>query len=326
LIGTTLDGKYQIVRLLGEGGMGAVYEAVHVGTLERVAVKVVARRLLEGGPRSASRFWREAEASGALDDPHIVRTFHAGRDAATGDLYLAMERLVGEDLHHLLARVGPLRPDVALRVAAQALSGLVHAHAAGVVHRDIKPANLFLARGGDGEITVKILDFGLATIWSGALTANLTRTGDVFGSPHYMAPEQAEGLRDVDGRADVWSLGCTLYHALSGRAPLSHIANLRWLIVAICATPAEPLETRAPWVPPEVAAIVRRSLEIDRALRCPSAAAMLEAIAPLVPAGAAIREEELVGAGPDAGRALAGDETTISSTVLEPSTRHGSSG
>src|SRR5262249_54463465 len=153
---------------LGEGGMGAVYEALHIATLRRVAVKIINPDLPFPVAETVSRFRREAKAAGAIDSPHIVQILDAGEDEPTRTLYLVMEHLSGEDLQHLIDRAGPLRPDAALRVAAQALLGIQKAHEAGVIHRDIKPANLFLAHR-DGEITVKILDFGIAKITADAL-------------------------------------------------------------------------------------------------------------------------------------------------------------
>jgi serine/threonine-protein kinase len=302
LIGATIAGQFTLLRKLGSGGMGSVYEARREGTPELVAVKVLHEGVVEPGSRGASRFRREAAAAAALDGPHIVRVLDSGIDPATGAPYLAMERLEGGDLQQWIERVGPLAPGAALRVAGQALLGLARAHEAGVVHRDVKPANLFFARGGSGDVTVKLLDFGLAKILASPLslphTAGLTRTGEVFGSPLYLSPEQAQSTRDVDARTDLWSLGGTLYFMLAGRAPHQHVQNLRRMLIAICATAAPPLRSLAPWVSPEVAALVHRAIEIDPARRFQSAASMLEAIRVLL-GGASLdlREDMLVGAG-----------------------------
>jgi eukaryotic-like serine/threonine-protein kinase len=297
LIGETLDRKYKLVGLLGEGGMGSVYEARHTGTSRRVAVKLIRPDKLAPGGTAESRFRREARAAGAIRSPHIVEILDSGTDEATGHLYLVMEHLAGEDLKHLLDRRGPLPCDVALRIAGQALAGLARAHAAGVVHRDIKPANLFLAREDEGSVRVKVLDFGVAKVrpdpLRGPETLGLTDTGGFLGSPLYMSPEQVQSSKDVDARADVWSLGCVLYAALAGRAPHQDIESFGRLIVAICGTPAPPLRDVAPGVPEEVAAVVHRALAIDPAERTPSAAAMLEAIRALSPGGLALREEML---------------------------------
>jgi serine/threonine-protein kinase len=305
LLGATLDRKYKLVRLLGEGAMGSVYEALHNRTGRRVAVKLIksSQLALDADPTSdsASRFRREARAAGALDSPHVVQILDSGEDAATGALYLVMERLEGEDLQHLIDREGRLPPTVALIIAGQALLGLQTAHAAGIVHRDIKPANLFLARRGDGEVTVKLLDFGIAKVRSDPLATSaptaITRPGGFLGSPLYMSPEQVRDSKEVDHRADVWSLGSALYCALAGAAPHQDIASIGPLILAICSSPATPVEDRAAGISPEIAAVVRRAIALARDDRWPDATAMLEAIRPLVPEGFALREERLVGLG-----------------------------
>ncbi len=305
LIGETLDRKYRIVRLLGAGGMGSVYEAEHTGTRERVAVKLIRTEKLGSGSEAESRFRREALAASAIDSPHIVRILDSGADEATGDHYLVMEYLVGEDLRALVDRVGPLPAGVALRIAGQALVGLHAAHQAGIVHRDIKPANLFLARRGGGEIQVTVLDFGIAKIHAGratiAHTTGLTTTGGFLGSPLYMSPEQVQNSKDVDHRTDLWSLGTALYAALAGRAPHQDVEFPGKLIVNICGTSAPPLQERAPWVTRELAAVVRRALAIDPGQRWPSAAALLAALQARLPEGSpegfALREEMLCGVG-----------------------------
>jgi eukaryotic-like serine/threonine-protein kinase len=290
LIGETLGQKYEIVRLLGQGGMGAVYEAKHRETRERVAVKVLHSHLLEPGGDGQRRFRREAETARAIRGEHVVRVLDAGTDEATGQLYLVTEYLDGEDLQRLFDRLGPLPPEVALRLAAQTLAGLCEAHEARVVHRDIKPANILLARGPGGALTVKILDFGIAKIRNDSLGLSLaagpTTTGGFLGSPLYMSPEQIQSSRDVDHRTDVWSLGCVLYAALAGRAPHEHLTSVGQILVAICVSPPPPLSEVAPWISPEIAEIVRTALEIRVDARYPSAAAMLGAIRTLVPSDA----------------------------------------
>ncbi|HSN97317.1 MAG TPA: serine/threonine-protein kinase [Candidatus Nanopelagicales bacterium] len=300
MIGETLGQRYEIVRLLGQGGMGSVYEAEHRETRERVAVKVLHGHVLEQGGEGPRRFRREAEAASAIGGEHVARVLDAGTDAATGRMYLVTEHLEGEDLQRLLDRVGPLAPEAALRVALQALAGLRDAHAAGVVHRDIKPANIFLARREGGAICVKLLDFGIAKIRADALGlphgASLTTTAGFLGSPLYMSPEQVESSRDVDHRTDIWSLGSVLYATLAGRAPYEHLGSLGQLLVAICISAPPPLSEIAPWVPAAIADVVHRALTLAPGARTPSAVAMLDAIRRLVPSGA-LREEMLVASG-----------------------------
>ncbi len=161
--GTQIDEKYEIIRQLGEGGMGAVYEARHLGTARRVAVKVISSSLAKG-PEVVARFQREARASGSIDSQHVVQVLDTGIDPATSNPYMVMEYMAGEDLHQLIERLGVLSPDLALRMVAQACQGLGRAHEIGILHRDIKSANLFLAHREGSERVVKILDFGIAKI------------------------------------------------------------------------------------------------------------------------------------------------------------------
>lgn len=291
--GETLDGKYQVVRLLGKGGMGSVYEAVATASGDRVAVKVINAHDTSKDKTLVSRFHREARAATAIDSEHVARVLDTGNDAS-GAPYMVMEYLEGEDLDQVVKRTGPLSPGVALRIMAQACEGLQKAHDARIIHRDIKPANLFLARkpgAGDGEpLTVKLLDFGIAKIkLDQAMVSDatgLTRTGSMLGSPLYMSPEQARGMKDIDNRTDVWSLGCVLYRMLAGRTPHEDIDALGDLIIAICSDLPRNIQDFAPWVTPEVAAAVHGALRFDPAERYASPAAMLEALRPLLVDGA----------------------------------------
>ncbi|WP_438002318.1 protein kinase [Sorangium sp. So ce185] len=297
MIGTIIDGKYRIDKLLGEGAMGSVYAAEHTTTGRRCAIKVISSLDLTRDPKVVQRFQREARAAGSIDTQHITQVLDAGVDRDTKLPFLAMEFLSGEDLQHLLLRTGPLVPDAALRIAVHCCLGLIKAHEAGVVHRDIKPHNLFLARRDAGEIIVKLLDFGIAKVKMDQVNetegADLTKTGSLVGSPLYMSPEQAVGQREIDHRTDIWSLGAVLYQALSGRTPYHDIRALGQLILAICSTPVPPLQNFAPWVPPEIAAVVHRCLEQDPARRFQSAQEMLSTIRPMLPYGWAIQEDML---------------------------------
>ncbi|MEO7095836.1 MAG: serine/threonine-protein kinase, partial [Polyangiales bacterium] len=159
--GRVLSEKYEITRLLGQGGMGAVYEARnHLG--KRYAVKLLLKPELLGDQQLIQRFFREAKASAAIESEHIVEVYDTGVDPSTGFPFIIMEMLKGEDLEHTINRVGALNPMAAARCIAQAANGLGQAHAAGIVHRDIKPANIFMTMRGPGDLVVKILDFGIA--------------------------------------------------------------------------------------------------------------------------------------------------------------------
>ena len=305
-----IDQKYQVVRLLGKGGMGAVYEARHLGTGRRVAVKVILNE--NGLPQHIdvlARFQREARAAGAIESMHITQVLDTGVDPRGGHPYLVMEYLAGEDLNQTLERLGPLPPDLALRIAVQACLGLAKAHEGGVVHRDIKPANIFLARQDAGQIWVKLLDFGIAKAkmeqFASREHAMLTQTGSIVGSPHYMSPEQATGAKTIDPRTDIWSLGVVLYESLAGRTPFAEKDTLGSLIVAICSEPLPPLQQRAPWVPMEVAALVHRALERDPEARFRSVADMVTAMRALLPQGHMVTEEMVAPLPPEARAVIA---------------------
>ncbi len=281
LIDHVIGGKYRITELIGQGGMGTVFEAVHTGTGSRVAIKLIVSNDIK--EEVFVRFQREARAAGQIDSHHIVRIFDMGTDDRSGSPFMVMERLYGEDLSQLMRRVGPLSPQMACAIIAQGALGLAKAHEAGVVHRDIKPANLFLHDGGDnGEVVVKILDFGIAKVLMDVMQRSeeggLTRTGSMLGSPHYMSPEQAQGLRSIDQRSDIWSLGVVLYKMLCGQTPHAHLQTLGQVILAICSQPARPIQELAPWVPPEVALIVHRALQPDPSQRFQSAQEMFGAL------------------------------------------------
>jgi eukaryotic-like serine/threonine-protein kinase len=280
VIGEVVGGRYRVVRQIAAGGMGVIWEAVHVVTGRRVALKIIRIRSIdvEDRPTWMARFAREARAVGGLDSPHIAEVFDASTDDATGQPFMAMELLNGEDVGQLLKRTHALPPEVALRVVGQACVGLARAHRAGIIHRDIKPGNLFLAHEDD-TVTVKLLDFGVAKLEKDdrpeSTEGELTRTGAILGTPSYMSPEQAMGLKQMDQRADLWSLGVVLYRLLCGSLPHPNLEGTGQLIVAICTQPAPSVQIAAPWVPPEIAAIVRRALKIDQQQRYQTAEEML---------------------------------------------------
>jgi eukaryotic-like serine/threonine-protein kinase len=294
---TVADGKYEVVSPIGSGGMGAVYEVRHTGTGRHFALKLVREGSLETDTNSLARFEREVRAAAAVDSEHIVQVVDAGLDPASGRPFMVMELLRGEDLEKLLQRVGPLDPDLALRIAYQAAIGLRKAHEVGVVHRDIKTANLFLAQRDDRTL-VKVLDFGIAKLWkeplADATAEHLTTTGSLLGTPAFMSPEQLRGARTADARTDLWSLGVVLYRSLSRAMP--HTAEtLGELLLAVCTAPARPLQEVAPWVAPEIAALVHRALAIDADRRFQSAREMGEAILALLPRGPELRTGMLAG-------------------------------
>ena len=296
---SVIDDKYRVVRQLGEGGMGAVYEAQNMNTGRRVALKVIVAELLEKEDGIIARFQREARASGAIDSQYVVQVLDSGVDAQTKNPYIVMEYLTGEDLSQLLSRLGQLPPDLVMRIAAQTCLGLDRAHEAGIVHRDIKSANTYLSHKDNGEVVVKLLDFGIAKVRVNHLDDSqdhkLTRTGSMIGSPRYMSPEQARGLKTLDSRSDLWSLGIIMYEALTGVTPTHECQTLGDLILSICAADPRPVQDLAPWVSPELAAVVHRALSRDPDHRFGSAREMYSAItAALGDPSITIREEMLV--------------------------------
>jgi serine/threonine-protein kinase len=271
-VGTTIAGKYHLDRLLGKGGMGAVYEATHTGIDRKFALKLMHAQA-DQAPESEARFEREARAAGRIGHPNIVDVFDFGK-TDEGDPYIVMELCAGESLAERLMR-GPLPQHEACEVAIEMLRALEAAHGAGIVHRDIKPANVFLLPEANGKRAVKVLDFGIAKFVEGDVT--LTHTGAVIGSPLYMAPEQVRAEKDVDARADLWSVGATLYEMVSGEAP--HRAPSHAAVIArIVTVPAAPIRAQHEDVDAQLDAIVLRALSIDKAERFPTATAMRVAL------------------------------------------------
>src|SRR5262245_50849222 len=207
-------GPYVLLDRLGKGGMGQVFLARHRDNGQKVALKVARTSRADSG-RLKARFAREVRAVARLDHPNVVRAIGAGSDHGT--LYLAMEYVPGHDFGRLIASGRPLPPQVVAEYGRQAALGLQHIHDRGLVHRDVKPSNLALADGGR---VVKVLDIGLARHdETDPDNPNLTRTGRLLGSPDYVAPEQASDPRKAGPAADLYSLGCTLYHLLTGSVP-----------------------------------------------------------------------------------------------------------
>lgn len=306
MIGRKLLDKYEITRVIGHGGMGTVYEAREIQAGRRVALKWMHARPFAPDDPDLLRFTQEARIAGRLDSPHVTAVLELARDPETDVPFQVMELLEGEDVRKLVERLGPLEPDVALRIAAQACAGLAAAHAAGVVHRDIKPDNIFLAQK-DGEVVVKLLDFGIAKIRgtpeNAGMTAGftapaipMTQSGQVVGTPLFMAPEQIEGAKHVDARCDVYSMGVTLFAMLTGSPPHGHVKSFVELLHTLVNAPTVPLREAAPWVSEEAAAVVDRARTKEKEARYPDAKALLEALGPLLPNGTALRPDMLRGA------------------------------
>jgi WD40 repeat protein len=229
--------RYRVVRLLGAGGMGAVYEAEHRVMQRLVALKVI-KRAYTANAAALERFRREVRAAARLSHPNIVTT-HDAEDAGETH-FLVMEYVEGTDLGRLVQQCGPLAVDRACEYVRQAALGLQYAFAQGMVHRDLKPHNLMLTRGG----CVKILDFGLARFAGEAALGSVTGSGMVLGTVDYIAPEQADNAHEVDIRSDIYSLGCTLYHLLAGRPPFPSGTPLQKLMAHVNKKPQPLSELR----------------------------------------------------------------------------------
>jgi serine/threonine protein kinase len=272
--GTVLDGTYRLTRLLGLGGMGAVYEANHTGAGKRVAVKVMHRGLM-AYPELLARFRREAKVTSELAHPHVVSVFGIGT-APAGEPYLVMEFLEGEDLQTRLERVGPLPMATVVQIVNQAASALTEAHAAGVVHRDLKPDNVFLVRVAGDAVFAKVVDFGLSKVLKMSAT-KLTVARAVFGTPEFMAPEQAEGRQDaIDHRSDQWSLACLAWFSLTACLPFSGADVSATINQVISAVPTPP-GPGAPPLPPEVEKVLRKAMSKRRSDRFPTIRAFARA-------------------------------------------------
>jgi serine/threonine protein kinase len=265
--GTLLAGKFRIIRRLGEGGMGSVYEIEHEITKHRRALKML-HASMAAIPSIVERFLREASAAGRVGNPHIAETFDAGV-LDTGEPYLVMELLRGEPLSARITR-GRLLVHEVVDLIGQACVGVAAAHAAGIVHRDLKPDNLFVVEI-DGKPFIKILDFGISKFDS-ATTGGmaLTKEGAAMGTPYYMSPEQIRGVANLDARADVYALGVMLYECLSCKRPFEADA-LTHLAILIHAGECEPIERLRQDLPPGFAELVKQAMASDRDKRIQSA-------------------------------------------------------
>ena len=261
----TVLGRYELRRLLGQGGMGAVYEAVHTALQRRVAVKTLRPGAgMDAGLRA--RFVREGQLSARVEHPHVVQVLDVG---ATGELlYLVMECLDGEDLKAILAREGRLGVERALDLLLPVIAGVAEAHREGIVHRDLKPANIFLHRSRDGLVVPKVLDFGIARMLD-APEAELTQTKLAMGTVGYMSPEQVQSARRADAASDQYALGAVLYHCLTGRKPFVGEFNYELMTAVVTGDFPAP-RALAPEVPEAVERVVLRAMHTAPAARFPS--------------------------------------------------------
>jgi len=276
--GSELEGgKYRIVRLLGAGGMGSVFEAEHRDTQRRVAIKCV--HPSQGSePEVAQRLVREAQAAARVRHPNVVDVYDVGRDGSM--VYLVMEFLEGEPLSRPLARRDmPMHTIISLLIAA--MRGVSAVHRQGVVHRDLKPDNIFLAKVADFETPVpKILDFGISKVEArGQELRSLTRSGTTVGTPSYMSYEQLAGETPIDGRTDVYAFGVILYEALTGKLPYEADTFTELIARFSTQTPLAPSELR-PEIPHTLSRVIMWALAREREQRIPTVDALIRELEP----------------------------------------------
>jgi serine/threonine protein kinase len=282
LLGRVLGGRYRLIERLGQGGMGTVYRGTHTLMDKPVAVKIL-RAELATDAEAVARFHREARSASRLDHDHCIRVTDFGQ-SDDGLLFLVMELLDGVSLSHVTRR-GPLPAARAAAVGVAIAEALGHAHEQGIIHRDLKPDNVFLARRPKGREIVKVLDFGLAKLASdSALGPSITRDGTVFGTPEYMAPEQAEGEK-LDNRTDIYGLGVILYQLVTGDVPFSSPNFVALLTKQVAEAPVPPRERRADLdIPPGLELVILRCLEKSRDDRFATAAELADALEPFAAA------------------------------------------
>jgi serine/threonine-protein kinase len=285
--GDVLAGRYRIDRYLGEGAMGVVVAATHVGLQRPVAVKL----LRQAGGEGEVRFVREARIASLLKSEHAGKVLDIGV-SNNGVPYFVMELLEGADLSAVLQKRGPLPLGDAVTYILQACEAVAEAHASGVVHRDLKPANLFLTTGADHTPCVKVMDFGVSKLREE--DGKLTQTGQQLGSPLYMSPEQLNGKKDLDARSDVWALGVVLFQLLTNELPF--LANdLMGLMTQIFLEAPRPFAELRPDVPSGVGNVILCCLEKDRGRRFDTVAALAAALVPYAPERYKVYAERVAG-------------------------------
>jgi serine/threonine-protein kinase len=276
------DGKYQIVRVLGKGGMGTVYQAAQPAMNRMVALKLI-RPDMVARDDAVARFHKEMRVTARVEHPNTVRVYDFGNDH--GKLYLAMEFLAGPSLREVIDRPGKLGVERLVRIARQIAHALGAIHAHGIVHRDLKPDNVILLDSFGERDFVKVLDFGIAKVLEEQL--RLTATGKPIGTPTYMAPEQAMGLA-VDPRTDLYTLGVMLYQMASGRIPFDAVMTESMRLAHAHETP-RPISSLVPDLPPALARLIMQLLEKDPAARPATAAEVAARLDRCLPGAASTR-------------------------------------
>ncbi len=292
-VGMLLLERYRIVCKIGEGGMGAVYEATHELIGRRVAVKCLHPQFASDA-QVVARFQREAQASSMVGNEHIVDVTDMGR-FPDGSPFIVLEFLEGQELGKLIERDGAQPLGRVVHILTQACRALGAAHAKGIVHRDLKPENIYLVERHDDPDFVKVIDFGISKMKEQAesLSGGLTKTGMALGTPYYMSPEQAQGLKDVDQRADVYALGVILFEALTGRLPFE-ADTYPLLMVKIMTEAPPPLRSYRPDLPLGLEQVAQQAMAKNRDERFRSVEELAAALAPF----AHVNDEPVVVAPP----------------------------
>lgn len=258
LVGTTLNERYRIEALIATGGMGRVYRGVHTTLLQPVAIKLLHSHLLNS-PQAAERFFKEARAASKLRHPAIAAVSDYGQ-SESGEPYIVMDYIAGQPLSQKLKESVTLSAAECVRVAMSILSALNCCHTQNIIHRDLKPSNIILTDNADDPFIAKLVDFGIAKLAREEGEAgSVTATGEIFGSPYYMSPEQCQS-NQIDGRTDIYALGCVLYECLSGKPPFSG-RNLIEILMRQCSDPAPPLLDVAPECPQYLSDIIHAMLQ-----------------------------------------------------------------
>jgi serine/threonine-protein kinase len=292
--GKLVAGKYRIERVIGVGGMGVLMAAEHEGLHTKVAIKFLLPEML-GHKDIVARFTREAQAAVQIKNEHVAHILDVGT-LESGAPYIVMEYLDGGDLAAWLQQRGPLPVEQAVDFVLQACVAMAEAHGLGIIHRDLKPANLFCIKRPDGQLSIKVLDFGISKMTGIADSAELsgTKTSTVMGSPFYMSPEQMRATKDADAQSDIWALGVILYELLTGKVPFDGKAATDLAIKVATEPPPAPRLLR-PDVPPGLEAAILRCLEKNKRDRFQNVAELAVGLVEFAPKSARVSVERIRG-------------------------------